>query len=855
MPEAAFLHCPIRGQLKVTQRAKDRLTFTEEKRRIDAIKFLLQRKYPKEHFGIETTLMRFGHQGKNSFRIDFSIYDQPFEEVKGLPLEDRNGLIRVAAEIKRDHESVKQAKATQVRPALGFLPDLSSLGVYWDDVEQRFFYRTVSGSKTEIHEAPISKIPVWGASVGSTILTYADLDSTRDLVRVFDELEDALHPYVSDKSKRYAVLQQLLLVKIHDENCHKGKPTGQLDFQDFSTEAVADTVVVKRMNTTLALSLEHYQHYLPEKIQKTFSVPSEAIRRASRILAPINLLASKKEMVQAFYMKFAKNLYKWDLAQYFTPHEVIDFIVDVANPRYGEHIKDPACGSSDFLISAFRSRARTSADSQTVWGSDNSEQAVQISILNMVLNGDGKSNIIHEDSLESYNEDAKQFSVVLCNPPFGTKIKEERFEVLRKFDTAYEWKPREGNELDRTDTVRKAQQTGILFAELCVRLLKPGGRVGIILPNGYLGNRSPQYLALREWLLRNTRIAGIVSFPRFTFKKSGADVSASVVFAERRKTPLARARDSKDYRFFVGMIESVGWRAGDKKAVPIFLRDQQDGTMIMDDNNDPILDSDFARIFDDCLRSQAIHCFRWLQSEQPSPTEPQGWSVGIEDVINRTDLSLDPKRCCHKFIALQSQIREHNYLALGEVLEIVERQKVHKTASEKYQYVEIQNVGSGDYDYEELRGWQLPDRGKLRASPQDIFIAHVWGCAGKWFMAPGKCERLVVTNGCTRTRIRPGKESNLPDVVAGLCSEAFRAQMRALTTGSDGLAEISDDDLLSILIPKILGQKHRQYLQELIADSLQRDVRISKAVQQFLGTIPTWPTPPPQESLCPGLTA
>ncbi len=53
-------------------------------------------------------------------------------------------------------------------------------------------------------------------------------------------------------------------------------------------------------------------------------------------------------------MKFAKSLYKWDLAQYLTPHEVIDFIVDAVNPQPGEHIHDPACGSADFLISAFR---------------------------------------------------------------------------------------------------------------------------------------------------------------------------------------------------------------------------------------------------------------------------------------------------------------------------------------------------------------------------------------------------------------------------------------------------------------------------------------------------------------------
>ena len=129
----------------------------------------------------------------------------------------------------------------------------------------------------------------------------------------------------------------------------------------------------------------------------------------------------------------------------------------------------------------------------------------------------------------------------------------------------HDWSCEAGGRLVETDKIRKGQQTGILFAELCVRLAQPGGRVGIILPNGYLGNRGTEYVALREWLLRHGRIVGIVAFPRFTFKKSGADVSASAVFLERRQRPLTSALESTDYHFFVGLVESVGWRVGDKR--------------------------------------------------------------------------------------------------------------------------------------------------------------------------------------------------------------------------------------------------------------------------------------------------
>lgn len=84
----------------------------------------------------------------------------------------------------------------------------------------------------------------------------------------------------------------------------------------------------------------------------------------------------------------------------------------------------------------------------------------------------------------------------------------------------------------------------------------------------------------------------------------------------------------------------------------------------------------------------------------------------------------------------------------------------------------------------------------------------MWSSAGKWFIAGGDCSALIVTNGCTRLRVKDEQSARLPDVVAGFCSEAFRIQMRSLATGSDGLAEVSDEDLVTIVLP-ILGGDSR----------------------------------------------
>lgn len=836
----------------MAQRASDALTFTEEKHRIDAVRYLLQRRYPKENFGIETVLFRLGRDGRNSFRTDFAIYDEPYDNLRGKTLEKRLERVRVLAEIKRDNSAAERTKATQVRGALNQVQNLTALGVYWDDIEQRFFYRDIQNKTVRIMEAPINKIPFWGDDVGSTRLYYADLDPAKDLVRVFDEIEDSLHVYVADKMARYTIIQQLLLAKIHDENLHREERVpSPLAIQDYSIEPITDQEVVKRLNLALTKAADHYNVYLPDgkQIEPQFRCPAEALRNVTKVLSPVNILRSKTQIIQAFYMKFAKSLYKWDLAQYFTPHEVIDFMVDAVNPQQGEHVHDPACGSGDFLISAFRKIGPSSKNS--IWGVDNSEQAVQISILNMVLNGDGKTSIENDDSLKKYSGKSRKFNVVLCNPPFGTRIVERRFEVLRKFDTAYRWLPAaDGNGLERSDEIRSSQQAGILFCELCIKLALPGGRVGIIVPNGYLGNRGAEYVGLREWLLRNARVVAVIALPRFTFKKSGADVSASILILEKRHKPLQRAGDGLDYSFYAGNIESVGWRAGDKKAVPIYLRDPENGQPLLDENNEPKLDADFAMVADDFLRSPAAGLFGWLTTARDIPEGAQSWSVDIAAVSENSDLNLDPKRHSFKFNQIREKIRGREHIRLGDILKAVKAMRPGIKPVQTYQYVEIENVGWGEYDSEALRGWELPSRARLRAQPGDIFIAHLWSSAGKWFVAAGDTKNLLVTNGFAHFRLLDSAKEQFADLAMGLSSEAFRVQLRALCTGSDGLAEISDADILNIVIPIISDQKVRKGIEQDLVHVLAGRASFPKVVRQAIASCDDFPTPPARKSHC-----
>lgn len=831
--KAAKLYCPLRGQLEVPEKAKDQLTATEEKRRIDCIKFLLTKKYPKEHFRVETTLLRFGNKGRNSFRTDIVIFDCPAKDISTLPLEAMKEHILLIAEIKRDHKGAEEAKAMQVKPAMYFLHDSSALGVYWDDVEQRFFYFAIEAKKRKVYDLPINKLPKWGAALGSAFLTYGDLEPAKNLLSIFIQIEDELHSHTVDKSKRFNILLQLLLAKIYDEHTHETSKK-ELEFQDFSVISFADTAVIDRMNDLLGKAVKFYGKYLPEKVPDKFNVANASVlRKVTKLLAPLKILSSRRDVIQEFYMYFAKGLYKWDLAQYFTPNEVVDCVIKVINPMSGEHVKDPACGSGDFLISTLRwGRERGWDSSESVWGSDSSSQAVQVSILNMVLNGDGKSNIRLEDSLLHVLKDTSKYDALVCNPPFGIKIKESRPEVLKHFELGHEWTRSKG-EWHRNKVLLKDQETGVLFAELCIRQAQPGGRVGIIVPNGYLGNRSPRYVVFRDWLLRQARVVSIISLPRFTFKKSGADVSASLLFLERRTKELKTIASMPSYQFHVGMVTSVGWSVGDKRASRLFARNSESGAILMDQNNDPIPDADFDDVLEDLFASPASKHFKWLMLGRKYKASKEGWSIPISHVLETEDLMLDPKRLNRKFVEVQATIQKKSSFRVGDVVEVIPEAKKKFDPSKLYRYVELGDIAEGGYSAVTLRGWELPSRARHEALPGEIFAGKIWGSVGKWFMAGGETQGLIVTNGCYRLRVIEGKEDLVPDLIIGMCSEAYRVQMRGYATGSDGLAEVSEKDICSVLLPRLQTDAVRAMAKEYLQLFLDGKGTLKNAVRQI----------------------
>jgi len=374
------------------------------------------------------------------------------------------------------------------------------IGVHWENGEPAILFK--SRRKDSARHAGLASVTALRSAdlpPGTNRLRYADLKQITDIEPLFLRLDELLHRAGSIREARHTILLKLLLVKLYDEERVQEKENhGQyMLIQDFSAVDEAWNGAVERTFTSaLHAALGLYNGVLAQAVPRTIGCSAEVLREASGILCDIRLLGALPQVIQDLFMYFGRFHYRVDLGQYFTPCEVIRLIVEIVNPRRDDRIVDPACGTADFLVGAKQvASERHGADiSAHLHGYDIAPLAVHLSIFNMLLNGDrGLADIETRDTLLEPLEHEGHYQIALCNPPFGARIVEKRAKALNRFNLVSVKKSGLG-------LMPKAQEAGLLYVETCLRAVAPGGRVGILVPNGYLGNRSERYCEFRRWI-------------------------------------------------------------------------------------------------------------------------------------------------------------------------------------------------------------------------------------------------------------------------------------------------------------------------------------------------------------------
>ena len=244
-------------------------------------------------------------------------------------------------------------------------------------------------------------------------------------------------------------------------------------------------------------------------------------------LSLLDLRNLPRDFFGDIYETFIGNNYRGQEGQFFTPLNAVDLLINITNPKSTDTILDPACGAGGFLAAAISYIRNKEGDTNiNVYGIDKDQFLSEITKVRLATQFRSTFNIICADSLNGENTfeklalKNKSFSLILTNPPFGSKIVALADENKHKFSLAYKWKVNKvSGRFIKTAKLVKNVPPQVLFLERCVSLLNEGGRLGIVLPESVIS--SPKYKHVVQYILDQCKPIAIIGMPESLFKTSG----------------------------------------------------------------------------------------------------------------------------------------------------------------------------------------------------------------------------------------------------------------------------------------------------------------------------------------------
>jgi len=285
------------------------------------------------------------------------------------------------------------------------------------------------------------------------------------------------------------------------------------------------------------------------------------------LLQPFSLLHTEIRFLNPALDGMISSSLRSERGQFVTPSNLVSFMVDLVTPKPGERVLDPACGTGGFLtasLAAMLSAGASASATVGVYGVDLDPFMAQMARLKVAVSSGHRGHIFVANSLDQEALDAlglqrESFDLILTNPPMGN-IPVDDPALLQRYEIAH---PCESGRI-----LKQVPAEG-LFLEQCVQLLKPGGRMATVVPEGLLSSPSRRFL--REWLMQNTRIDAVISLPVNTFAPyTGVQTSVLV---------LSKTMASAESPVFMASVENVGYdrrgSASDKNDLPEILEEYQ----------------------------------------------------------------------------------------------------------------------------------------------------------------------------------------------------------------------------------------------------------------------------------------
>lgn len=583
-----------------------------------------EHKYSRDRICVEYTVQI----GSGKKRADIVIF--PDEET-----DKKQENIKIIIECKSEKIEANNAKdgVAQLKSYMSACPN-AEWGM-WTNSKEKFVFKKFTDDKGVIQFMDYNDIPSADGNIDDINRPKrASLKNASDDNLLFTFKTCHNHIYVNEGMQKQPAFFELLKVifcKIEDErNIPKA-----LEFYATSEERSNSDGQLTVKNRIEKI----FDRVKKEKKNAKIFDPNDTIKLNPRTLSYIvseiqkySLLNTRIDIKGKAYEEIVGANLRGDRGEFFTPRNVMAMVVEMINPTIDEKVLDSSCGTGGFLVTAmtyamkqlkiefeketgklksewndFEKKAFQDKISDMAmnnyFGFDINPDLVKATKMNMVMINDGSGNILQNNSLlqpHEWTDDFKTrlsaalqidkktlinkdsigyFDVIVTNPPFGSKIPIKDHAILSQFDLAKIWKQdKKTGKWTITDRYQSSASPEILFIERCYQFLKPGGRMGIVLPDALLGSPGTGYI--REWLIKNTKIIASIDLHEDTFQPRNGTQTSVLILQKKTEEEISKEESTgqmADYNIYMAIVDKIGH---DKRGNTLFKRDN-DGNEIM----------------------------------------------------------------------------------------------------------------------------------------------------------------------------------------------------------------------------------------------------------------------------------
>jgi len=456
----------------------------------------------------------------------------------------------------------------------------AKLGVWFNGSDVMYLEKKMSKKGPLFYEIP--NIPPYGKSVND-IGKYLrkDLVASGNLLPIFKAIRNHLAANAKKITRDEEIAKEIIKIlfcKIYDEKYTK--PDGMVRFR---TQYEENSLDVKNRIQSI---FDDVKNEYPDVIADSESIKLDnaALQHTVSLLMNLDIGTSSRDVMSEAFELFMGDTFKGQQGQFFTPRNVTKMLVEMMNPGPNDLVIDPACGSGGFLVEVLRHvwgrveaqgadlnwpesetlNKKYQVATQNIKGIDKDEFLQQITKTYMAILGDGRSGIFCENSLHkptSWSTKTKSqinlgiFDMVFANPPFGKNLKVKDESVLKQYQLGHKWKDGVKGSVEG-----KGRYTQFLFIERCLQLLKPGGTLGIVIPESTFGMPSHKYVV--DYILKSAQIKAVISMPENLFQPHTHARTCVVIMRK-----LLENEEIGDYDIFMSQIK---WCGHDSRGSPTY---------------------------------------------------------------------------------------------------------------------------------------------------------------------------------------------------------------------------------------------------------------------------------------------